>query len=215
MSISTIIIGESGSGKTSALRNMDGTKVALIQVVPKPLPFRSTGWKPFATDRHDKIIAAMQKAADGGYKVIVIDDFQYLMSNEFMARAYEKGYDKFTELARHAWEVITKATCLPDDVRVYILSHIATDDDGIARLKTIGKLLDEKITLEGMVTVVLRTAVMDGDYRFRVKNSGSDTVKTPIGMFEGETIENDLKLVDETIRDYYGIKEQPIKKGAK
>ncbi|MBS7327848.1 MAG: AAA family ATPase [Oxalobacter sp.] len=215
MSISTIIIGESGSGKTSALRNMDGTKVALIQVVPKPLPFRSTGWKPFATDRHDKIIAAMQKAADGGYKVIVIDDFQYLMSNEFMARAYEKGYDKFTELARHAWEVITKATCLPDDVRVYILSHIATGDDGIARLKTIGKLLDEKITLEGMVTVVLRTAVMDGDYRFRVKNSGSDTVKTPIGMFEGETIENDLKLVDETIRDYYGIKEQPIKKGAK
>lgn len=150
MSISTIIIGESGSGKTSALRNMDGTKVALIQVVPKPLPFRSTGWKPFATDRHDKIIAAMQKAADGGYKVIVIDDFQYLMSNEFMARAYEKGYDKFTELARHAWEVITKATCLPDDVRVYILSHIATGDDGIARLKTIGKLLDEKITLEGM-----------------------------------------------------------------
>ena len=215
MSISTIIIGESGSGKTSALRNMDGTKVALIQVVPKPLPFRSTGWKPFATDRHDKIIAAMQKAADGGYKVIVIDDFQYLMSNEFMARAYEKGYDKFTELARHAWEVITKATCLPDDVRVYILSHIATGDDGIARLKTIGKLLDEKITLEGMVTVVLRTAVMDGDYRFRVKNSGSDTVKTPIGMFEGETIENDLKLVDETIRNYYGIKEQPIKKGAK
>ncbi len=215
MSISTIIIGESGSGKTSALRNMDGTKVALIQVVPKPLPFRSTGWKPFATDRHDKIIAAMQKAADGGYKVIVIDDFQYLMSNEFMARAYEKGYDKFTELARHAWEVITKATCLPDDIRVYILSHISTGDDGVSRLKTIGKLLDEKITLEGMVTVVLRTAVMDGDYRFRVKNSGSDTVKTPIGMFEGETIENDLKLVDETIRDYYGIKEQPIKKGAK
>ncbi len=215
MSISTIIIGESGSGKTSALRNMDGTKVALIQVVPKPLPFRSTGWKPFATDRHDKIIAAMQKAADGGSKVIVIDDFLNLMSNEFMARANEKGYDKVTELARHAWEVITKATCLPDDIRVYILSHISTGDDGVSRLKTIGKLLDEKITLEGMVTVVLRTAVMDGDYRFRVKNSGSDTVKTPIGMFEGETIENDLKLVDETIRDYYGIKEQPIKKGAK
>lgn len=209
MSITTLIIGESGTGKTSALRNFDCSKIFLIQTVKKPLPFKSTGLVPkqnfFTTDRHDKIISGLQYAIDNNYKVIVIDDFQYLMANEFMARAYEPGFNKFTEIARHAWEVINKATSLPDDVRVYILSHITTGDDGTARLKTIGKLLDEKITVEGMVTIVLRTAVMDGEYIFRTKNSGTDTVKTPMGMFESETVDNDLKAVDEIITTYYDI----------
>jgi hypothetical protein len=217
MSISTFIIGESGTGKTASLRNLNPEETVLIQAIKKPLPFRSSGWKPFVAEdkpnskgemvkAYQWMQMAMESAVKQGRKVIIIDDFQYLMSTEFMKRSDEKGYGKFTELARHAWEVVTKATSLPNDVRVYILSHIQTGDDGIARLKTIGKLLDEKITLEGMVTIVLRTAVMDGSYLFRVKNSGSDTVKTPIGMFDTETVENDLKAVDDTIRDYYGIK---------
>lgn len=205
MSITCIILGESGSGKTSSLRNFDGSQVALIQTIQKPLPFRPTGWTTYVTDDFENIKKAMTQAAKNGKKVIVIDDFQYLMCNEFMNRAYEGGYSKYTEIARHAWEVITCATHLPEDVRVYILSHTTTGDDGTVRLKTIGKLLDEKITVEGLVTIVLRTAVMDGDYRFRVVNSGSDTVKSPMGMFKEETIENDLKKVDDTIVDYYGI----------
>lgn len=206
MSISVLILGESGTGKTTSLRNFDGEKVALIQAVSKPLPFRPKGWKPFVSDRFDKILSAMRKAADKGYKVIVIDDFQYVLSNEFMARAYENGFGKFTEIGRHGWEILREAGNLPDDVRVYILNHIATDEFGNQKMKTIGKLLDEKITPEGMFTIVLRTAVIDGDYRFRTTNSGQDTVKAPMGMFNDcELIPNDLKMVDDTIRDYYEI----------
>lgn len=222
MSITTLILGESGSGKTASLRNFKPEEVALIQAVKKPLPFRATGWKPFvAVDMQDNqgnwksahqwMQIAMKSAVKQGKKIIIIDDFQYLMSTEFMNRAYEKGYDRFTEIAHHAWSVIGYATELPDDVRVYILSHTTSGEDGTVRIKTIGKLLDEKICLEGMVTIVLRTAVMDGEYRFRVVNSGSDTVKAPMCMFTSETIENDLKAVDNVIVDYYGIKTEEEK----
>jgi len=205
MSITTFILGESGTGKTSSLRNFDGSKVALIQVNKKPLPFKPTGWKPFHSDNSKTIISAIRKASEK-FKVIIIDDFQYLMSNEFMVRSEERGFDKFTDIARHAWDVVKAATCLPDDVRIYFLSHIQTGDDGTSRIKTIGKLLDEKICLEGMVTIVLKTQVQDGEFYFKTKNSGYDTVKSPMGMFDSDTIDNDLAAVDKTICDYYEIK---------
>lgn len=205
MSIATLVLGQSGTGKTASLRNLDPASTALIKAVEKPLPFRAQGWQQVTTDQWSKLIKTAQVAAHRGRSVIVIDDFQYLMANEFMRRSEEKGFEKFTEIARHAWEVISALSALPANVRVYILSHTQDDDYGRTKIKTIGKMLDEKITLEGLFTIVLRTQVQDGNYLFRTINNGSDTVKAPMGLFESETIDNDIAAVDKAVVDYYGI----------
>lgn len=205
MSISTLILGESGTGKSASLRNFEPGKLALIQAIKKPLPFRNTGLTIYVSDDWNSIIRAMQKAAEKGVKIIVIDDFQYVMANEFMRRSTEIGFTKFTEIGSHAWEIFVAAAALPDDVRVYILSHVEETNSGTIKMKTIGKMLDEKVTVEGMFTIVLRTGVSDGQYFFRTKNNGSDTVKSPMGMFDTDTIDNDLALVDQKVCEYYGI----------
>ena len=217
MSITTMVLGESGTGKTTSLRNLDPAHTLLIQMVKKPLPFRSSEWKPvtkeggtvFVTDSSATICEAMKRTKK---EVIVIDDFQYLLANEFMRRVtdVETGngaFAKYNEIARHAWDVLMAASSLPDHKRVYILSHTSTDDFGKTKIKTIGKLLDEKIVMEGLVTIVLKTVVQNGNYLFSTKNSGADTVKSPLGLFDDELIENDLAIVDASIFNYYGLQE--------
>lgn len=199
------ILGRSGTGKSYSLRNFDPSEVAIINVQGKILPFK--GGARFTiknTDNYSDIIGSMKLIANK-VNVIIIDDFQYLMANEFMRRANERGFDKFTEIAKHAWEVIDAIRTLPDRVIVYVLCHTDTDSDGVEKLKTIGKMLDEKIVLEGMSTIVLKTNVSDGNYTFLTQNSGKDTVKSPYGMFPSIAIQNDLKYVDEKIRNYYGF----------
>lgn len=207
-----MILGESGTGKTASLRNFNGDDVFLIQAVAKPLSFKATHWKPWVCDDSDKIVAAIQ-SQKLSKDVIVIDDFQYLMANEFMARAGEVGYQKFTDIALHAWNILRAASMLPAHKRVYFLSHTDTDESGRTRAKTIGKLLNEKITVEGLLTIVLRTAVINGSYVFSTRNSGADTVKTPMDMFVDEHIPNDLAAVDAAIVAYYGLS-QPQAKAA-
>lgn len=210
MSIATLILGQSGTGKTTSLRNLDPNDVLLIQAVRKPLPFRSKEWKQltseggsiYVCDNAAQICKVMEKTTR---KIIIIDDNQYIMANEFMRRSAEKSFDKFTEIGRNMWDIFNKASALPDDVRVYILSHIEESEMGKTKIKTIGKLLDEKITLEGMVTICLQTQVVNDNYIFMTKNNGHNTVKSPIGLFESEHIENDLKAVDDAIVEYYGL----------
>ncbi|SEN72566.1 AAA domain-containing protein [Nitrosospira multiformis] len=211
MSVATFILGESGTGKSASLRNFDPSETLLIQIKPKPLPFKASGWKRHSKDApgnivvgatSDLVVAYLQKTQRD---IIIIDDFQYLMAGEFFDRAYEKGYDKFTEIARHAYDVLATATTLPDHKRVYMLCHTDTDMNGKIKAKTIGRMLDEKLTVEGLVSIVLRTAVINGQYLFTTKNSGNDTTKSPMGMFDDEHIENDLKLVDEAICAYYDL----------
>lgn len=213
MSTTTLILGESGTGKTASLRNMDPSTTLLVQVVKKPLPFRSKGWSYFdkeknpagnifVTDNWQRIIAIARKT---GRSVIVIDDFQYVLANEFMRRSEEVGFTKFTEIGRQTWEILTALNTLPDHVRVYIPWHTEINDAGRAKAKTIGKMLDEKITIEGLFTIVLRTSVINGQYVFSTRNSGHDTVKTPMGLFADDHIENDLAKVDAEICAYYGI----------
>lgn len=213
MSTPVLVLGESGSGKSASLRNLDPKETLLIQALEKPLPFpgaEKMGWRKFdpakkegnilVTDRSVDIMEIMKKT---GRRVIVVDDFQYVMANEFMRRSDERGYDKFTEIGRHAWDILCMAAVLPPEKRVYILAHTQQSDDGSkTKIKTIGKMLDEKITVEGMFSMVLRAVVRDGEHYFSTRNNGSDTVKSPMGMFEDELIANDLKLVDAAITKY-------------
>ena len=204
MGLPVLILGESGTGKSASMRNFSEKDVAVINVVGKPLPFKNK-ISCETTDDYRKIKNHLEAITSQGCKSIVIDDAQYLMSNEFMRRAMERGYDKFTEIAQNFWTLVNSIKELPNDVIVYFLAHIERDQNGNEKIKTIGKLLDEKITVEGMFTIVLKTNVMDGVYSFLTQNSGHDTVKSPIGMFPTFAIDNDLKYVDEKIRNYYEL----------
>lgn len=207
MGILVYVLGRSGTGKSFSMRNFKKGDLGVVNVQGKILPFKGSGaWDIVNTDDHNDIVNHIEKMSKK-YKSIVVDDFQYVMANEFMRRATERGYDKFTEIARHAWDIADKVRELPNDVIVYVMCHTDTDQDGFEKLKTIGKLLDEKIVLEGMSTIILKTAVSDGQYMFLTQNNGHDTVKSPAGMFPSYAIDNDLKYVDEKIRNYYEIGE--------
>ena len=212
-----MILGQSGTGKTTSLRNLNPDEVLLIQAVKKPLPFKSKDWVPctkanptgsiLVTDNAQTIVGAMQRTHK---PIIIIDDFQYILANEFMRRVLDNetgnaAFAKYNEIARNAWDILMCAGKLADSTRVYILAHTQEDDSGRIKAKTIGKLLDEKITIEGLLTIVMRTAVINGQYLFSTQNSGSDTVKTPMDMFEQEHIPNDLAMVDAAVTDYYSL----------
>lgn len=201
MAIPVLILGESGTGKSASLRNFEPDDLKVINVANKPLPFKNK-FESISTDDYRTIIKELKLNKK---KVAVIDDAQYLMANEFMRRATERGFDKFTEIAQNFWTLVNTVKDLPADQVVYFMAHIERDANGNEKIKTIGKLLDEKITVEGMFTIVLKTNVTDGVYSFITQNSGHDTVKSPIGMFPSIVIDNDLKYVDEKIRNYYEI----------
>lgn len=213
MSIATLVLGNSGTGKTTSLRNLDPAHTLLIQCIKKTLPFRTTGWKTRAhmrdvgnviqTDSTDIIEAAMRKSP---HDIVVIDDYQAVLVNELMSRSSEKGYDKFTDIAKGAWKIFNAAGDLAPHRRVYILAHTQTDDYGNVRMKTVGKMVDQTIVPEGFFTIVLRTEVINGQYLFRTQTNGQDCCKTPIGMFDGEHVENDLAQVDTAIYQFYDLK---------
>jgi hypothetical protein len=215
MSTATLVLGESGTGKSTSMRNMSPAEALLIQVIKKPLPFPNNGFSKLSNENKNgnilvsddsaKVIDYMTKTKR---KIIIIDDFQYLMANEYMRRSDEKGFQKFTDIGKNAFNVLTAASNLPEDVRVYMLSHTDTGENGNTKCKTIGKLLDEKITVEGLFTIVLKTIVEDGKFYFSTVNSGSDTVKAPMSMFKENRIENDLHFVDQSIVQYYNLGEK-------
>lgn len=209
MAVLVMVYGHSGSGKSASLRNFDPEQVAVINVLGKPLPFRSN-MKTYITNDYGKIDVAIHSTKR---KSIVIDDATYLMTGEFMRNAKVAGYQKFTDMAANFNTLLMRAKELPDDVVVYFFGHSERDGDGGEKFKTIGKMLDEKVCVEGYFTIVLKTVVQDGRYLFSTRNDGMDTVKTPLGMFNDALIENDLAAVDKTIREYYNIPVQPDNKG--
>lgn len=201
MAVLVMIYGQSGTGKSTSLRNFTNDEVAVINVSGKPLPFRSK-LTTYDTDSYAKISSALSKIER---KSIVIDDATYLMVNEFMRTAKVAGYQKYTDMAVNFNSLVAQASQLANDKIVYFLGHSDLKDDGTEHFKTIGKMLDNYVTVEGKFTIVLKTVVQDGKYYFSTHNSGQDTVKSPLGMFEENYVDNDLKAVDAIIREYYGI----------
>lgn len=205
MAEKVLIMGESGTGKSTSIRNCDPNITAIVNPVGKPLPFR--GAKHFVTlngvTDSDKICDFMRNAAHNGKKIIIIDDFQYILAIPYMNRIKETGWDKYNDFGANYFNIIDVCNELPEDVCVYYLTHCETLENGLTTVKLIGKLLREKITVEGLFTIVLKTGVSEGKYYFFTQNSGKDTVKSPIGMFDAFSIDNDLAYVDAKIRNYY------------
>ena len=204
MGIPVLILGESGSGKTYSIKNMDPEKVGVFLVEKPRLPFR----KRFKTVQGANYFVILKALAEPKLKRYVIDDSQYLLVNEFFDRANETGYQKFTDMALNFRNLIHFVIRkVPDDVIVYFLHHTDTDANGKIKAKTIGRMLDEKLTVEGLFDIVLRTAVTPEGHVFLTQSTGSDTVKTPEEMFPENQIPNDLAVVDKAIRTYYGMEE--------
>ena len=198
-----MILGSSGSGKSASLRNVPAEKISVISITGKRLPFRSK-IVPYVTDSYQMIEKMVTSASAD---IIVLDDTQYLMANEFMRRAFETGFQKFTDIGASFFNLIMMLKNLPAEKTVYLLHHIEENDAGKQKAKTIGKMLDDKITLEGLFTTVLFTVVSEGNFFFQVKTNGLNTAKTPLGMFDTDKIPNDLWEFDKIYRAYYEMPE--------
>ena len=204
MGIPVLILGESGSGKTYSIKNLDPEKVGVFMVEKPRLPFR----KQFKVCQGAGYHTIMKTLAEPKLKQYVIDDSQYLLVNEFFDRAGETGYQKFTDMALNFRNLIHFVIRkVPDDVIVYFLHHTDTDTNGKIKAKTIGRMLDEKLTVEGLFDIVLRTVADPDGHWFLTQSTGQDTVKSPEEMFPPMKIPNDLAVVDEMIRKYYEMEE--------
>lgn len=201
MGIPVLILGESGSGKSTSMRNFDPSELTVFNVANKLLPFRKK-LNVINNAGYGNIGKELQKQEK---KIYVIDDSQYLLAFELFNRAKEKGYDKFTDIAvrfEKMLDYIIKGT--PEDCIVYLLHHCETTDTGKIKAKTVGKMLDNQLTVEGLFSIVLYAFVEDDKHLFRTTNDGFCPAKAPMGMFE-PIIDNDLKFVDTTIREYYKL----------
>lgn len=202
-----LIMGESGTGKSTSMRNCNPATTAVVNPVGKPLPFKGKFTMLNSEVESRKICKFMKEQVAAGKKLIVVDDFQYILSVPYMNRIKENGWDKWNDFGANYFEIIEVCKELPDDVVVAYMTHTETLENGVTTIKLIGKLLREKITIEGLFTIVLRTGVNEGKYYFYTQNSGKDTVKSPMGMFPAYAIDNDLNYVADKIRNFYEVGE--------
>lgn len=200
-SVPILMIGASGTGKSTSLRNFKGDEVAVINVLGKPLPFKSDIKAP-KCDSYEVILNSIKNTDK---KTIIIDDAGYLLTNEFMNKSSIKGYDKYNEMANNFFNLVNGIKTIEGGKTVYLIMHEDIDEYGNVKPKTIGKLLDDKVNLQGMFTICIRSMFDNGNYIFRLKTNGQDCVKTPFGMFENDTMENDLKEFDKIVREYYEL----------
>ena len=231
MSKSVVVMGDSGSGKTASMMNLDPASSFILQVEAKDLPFRTSGYKAIPSsgppetgnlaiaDKFPKIMKLMKyiSANRPEVKTLVIDDFQYILTNEFMGRINEKSFDKFNDIAHNTWSLSRETKLLRDDLTVVILTHSIKEEDSLGnvftRVKTLGKLIDRIITFEGLFTTVLMSTTVKNDnniieHKFMTKTDGFNSVKSPIEMFDEVSdsknfMPNDLSLVVSTIEEYY------------
>ena len=196
------------------MRNFNSEDVRVLNVASKPFPFRNVN----KLKKADKATYAMIKGAvsSGQSLSYVIDDAQYLMAFESFEKANEIGYTKFTLMAKNYEEMLRyiQENTSPDTI-VYIMQHIDTDENGKVKAKTLGKMLDQQLTIEGLFTIVLLAKADEKRHYFVTQSDGTNPCKSPMEMFDDIEIDNDLKMVDDTIREYYGLKSQPKAKESK
>lgn len=210
MAVPVLIIGKSGSGKSTSLRNCTDKDFNLIRVLDKPLPFKGkiNGWK---TDDYQTIMKALLQSKA---QSIVIDDAGYLITNHFMKGHSSSGkgnavFSLYNDIGDYFWQLIQFVVGkLPENKIIYFIMHEESNDFGEIKPKTIGKLLDEKVCIEGMFTIVLRCIEEGGKHLFVTQASSGAVSKSPMGMFGDLTIDNDLALVDKTIREYYEMEDK-------
>lgn len=207
MAIPVLLIGKSGSGKSASLRNLDPNRVALINVLGKPLPFRGK-FTQVVTDDYNKTAACIASAPKKGRDIIIVDDAGYLITNMFMRGHSNAGagngvFTLYNSIGDRFWNLIEAIRAEPSNARVYLIMHEDMNDFGQVKPKTIGKLIDEKVCLEGMFTICLRCMISDGKHVFRTQSDGMDVAKSPMGMFDDLEIDNDLNMVDQKITEYY------------
>ena len=202
MGVCVIVLGKSGSGKSTSLRNFEPGEVGILNVMGKPLPFRK---KLDSTNTQDyRTIKAC--ITSGKRRVWVVDDAGYLLSLENFARARETGYGKFTDMAVNFQELIKSATVLaPEDCITYLFMHPELDANGHEKIRTVGRMLDERFGIEGTVPVLIDCVVRDGRHVFVTKNDGTNLAKAPMDMLP-DVMDNDLKQVDTLIRSYWSMK---------
>lgn len=225
------IVGNSGSGKSTSIRNLDPNSTFIINVTGKPLPLKGfkKNYKPLSQDKETKKvignlynnvsdvtkIAQMLKVVDKTrpeIKTVIIEDAQYIMSFEAMDRASEKGYEKFIQMASNFYSVLKECMNMRDNLKVFILTHAENLGDGFNpnyKIKTIGKMIDTMITVEGLFTYVFFTAILKdpegkSEYKFVTQSDGTTTAKSPMGCFEELYIDNDLQYIIEKIDEYNG-----------
>jgi len=207
-----VILGESGTGKSTSLRNLDPDSTFIINVLNKPLPFRSyknlynTDKKNLLeTDDYRKIIPYLKAINERGKNIknIIIDDFSFLMNNEFMHRCREKGYDKFTDMGSNVFNIMDICQNFRDDLYCYLLCHTEKDHANMIKPKTVGKMTSDYVGLAERATIVLHTQIIDRRYAFLTQNDGMHVAKTPMGMFDEPYIDNDLQEIRKTIDAYY------------
>jgi len=218
MSNAILILGESGTGKSSALSTLNPKETFILNVLDKPLPFRGfkknyisiKGWDDmegnyYATDQYEKIKRVIEMINNNRPEIknLILDDWQYIMAHAFMRRCKERGYDKFTEIGHDAWDIVERLGRLREDLNAFVLTHSEANDKGKMKIKTIGKMIDDKITLEGMFTVVLQTEISDSGYHFITQGDINHIAKSPRGMFDDLRIPNDLEFVKQKINSYY------------
>lgn len=215
-----LLIGKSGSGKSRSIKNFDKDEISFVNPLKKDLPFKSELGQGYVTSDYDKIFEFCKKTPK---KTVFIDDATYLMTREYLAKASQTGYNKFTEICLNFTGLIEgrfdKAgnkikeglKDLEDDKTIYIAMHEEKNEAGDVAPKTIGKMLDSMVCVEGLFTIVLRAVKKNGKHIFVTKSDGYDVVKAPEDMFLEDEIENDLKKVDNIIREFYNI--EKINKG--
>lgn len=207
MATAVLIMGESGSGKSASLRNFAPNEISVFNVTSKPLPFKQGKTKIPKIDNATYADIA-NALANPNKRAYVIDDAGYLLSFEMFKRANETGYSKFTDMAKNFFDMLDFInTKLPNDIIVYITMH--TEDDSEmhkTKAKTIGKMIDQNLNLEGLFVIVLRAMQTEEGYKFITRDDRVSTAKSPMGMFESDKIDNDLKEVDRIIREYYDMK---------